>query len=335
MTDEQDKRSDVRRVSPRDRKRRIESRDLSFPPDSLPPETLPDREIDETQPYEAAGNLNVQAVDSREKPRRDRAPSADRFPQVPSDARRRRAPVRRQTGTPSRRARLSWRDGVAVLFLVATLLVGGYFVFIWNNPYSPLNPLSPPLPAPIMVSETPLPSATYTPSRTPTRSPTATFTPLPAGLIGTGAAPVFLGTPDLTQTLLAGTPSATPPPPPFALLRTGVVYTTNANGLACNYVGIAGSVVDFEGSPLNGYTVWITGENVDSRLVTGSDNLYGAGGFVLQVGDTPAILPFAAQVLAQDGVTPLSEPYTFLTRDVCEYNVALVRFVQVRELPGG
>jgi hypothetical protein len=47
------------------------------------------------------------------------------------------------------------------------------------------------------------------------------------------------------------------------------------------------------------------------------------------------VLPFAAQVLAQDGVTALSEPYTFLTRDVCEYNIALVRFVQVADLPGG
>jgi hypothetical protein len=141
-----------------------------------------------------------------------------------------------------------------------------------------------------------------------------------------------VGTPDLTQTLLAGTPSATPLPPPFALLRTGVVFTTSVQG--CNYLGIAGSVVDFDGRPLNGYTVWITGETVDSRLVSGSDNLYGAGGFLLQVGTTPEIRPFAIQVLSADGTQPLSGPYTFLSRDACEYNVALVRFVQVGELPG-
>jgi hypothetical protein len=221
------------------------------------------------------------------------------------------------------------------LFGLLTCGAIAWFAYIWNNPYSPLNPLSPPILPPVVVSETPLPTATSSPTPRPTAVPSATFTPLPIDQINAPVgSTVSAGTPDLTLTLLAGTPSATPPPPPFALLRTGIVYTTHAGTEGCAYSGIAGSVVDFDGQPLNGYTVWITGETVDSRLITGSSNFYGAGGFLLQVGDTAETKPYAAQVLAQDGITPLSEPVTFLTRDVCEFNVALVRFVQVREIGG-
>jgi GT2 family glycosyltransferase len=111
-----------------------------------------------------------------------------------------------------------------------------------------------------------------------------------------------------------------------------LVYTSNAEG-GCDYSGIAGSVTGFEGQPLNGYIVWITGEEIDSRLTSGSDNTYGAGGFNLQVGTSAAVRAYAAQLLAPDGVTPLSEPFTFLSREACEFNIALVRFVQIRELP--
>ncbi|MCA9905756.1 MAG: hypothetical protein KC547_17995, partial [Anaerolineae bacterium] len=60
-------------------------------------------------------------------------------------------------------------------------------------------------------------------------------------------------------------------------------------------------------------------------------NTYGAGGFLLPVGTEPEIRPFAAMLLAPDGLTPLSEPYTFLTSDICEFNITVLRFIQVEE----
>lgn len=326
MTDDfgQEGSGSVRRVTPRDRKRRIEARTLNFPPDDLP--------IEETQPPSDVQHDDTQAL-PQDVPQAAQVARTKRIPPSRRPAKPQPQPIAYE---PKARRRFGWRDAVALLFALLSCGAIGYFAYVWQNPYSSLNPLSPPLLPPAVVSETPLPTATATATATPTARPSATFTPLPVESIGTNA-PIAatLGTPDLTLTLLAGTPSATPPPPPFALLRTGIVFVTHAGVEGCDYSGIAGSVLDFDGQPLNGYTVWITGEEIDSRLTTGSSNLYGAGGFLLQVGDTPEVRPYAAQVLAADGVTPLSEPVTFLSRDVCEYNVALVRFVQVEDLPTG
>jgi hypothetical protein len=321
MADEfgSDKKANKRKIDARERKRRIEARDL--------PESYED---DERATTELPAAERTPAAPPA--PRRRRADDEERFPALPDEARRqRRKPAPAPQPTPRRG--FPFRDLIAGLFIVACIGVGVYFVYIWQNPYSPLNPLAPPLLPPLVVSETPLPPPTATDTPRPTARPSATFTPLPLDQIAPAATDGLPTTPDLTATLLAGTPSATPPPPPFALLRNRPLYIGNAGAEGCSYSGIAGSVVDFEGQPLNGYTVWMTGEEVDSRLVSGSNNLYGAGGFLLQVGTTAEERPYAAQVLAADGVTPLSEPYTFLTRATCDNNVVLVRFVQVGEIP--
>ncbi|MDX2137722.1 MAG: hypothetical protein SF123_06470 [Chloroflexota bacterium] len=355
MADEQNSGGNVRRVSARDRKRRIEPRDLSFPPDDLPSEPFDTRDdvatpdespaassstdasVGTTYPSSASDTVSAKAAPASPTPSpRKRPPQPGRFPPIPEvdnpqlNARPRAAapaaPVRK-------RRRFGLRDVVALLFALATCGVVAYFVYIWQNPYSLLNPLAPPVLPPLVVTETPTPTPTNTATATATRRPTATFTPLPAAaLTDLPGSTTVAGTPDLTLTLLAGTPSATPPPPPFVVRPFPLVYTSNAQG-GCDYSGIAGSVTGFEGQPLNGYIVWITGEEIDSRLTSGSDNTYGAGGFNLQVGTSTAVRAYAAQLLAPDGVTPLSEPFTFLSREACEFNIALVRFVQVRELP--
>jgi hypothetical protein len=309
---------DKRKIDARERKRRIESRNL--PPNS--------QDMDERATSEMPAAEDDLPIS---QPRKRRTSEEERFPALPDEQRRPRR--QSQRAAPPPRRGFPCRDLIAVFFILAALGLAGYFVYIWLNPYSPLNPLAPPLLPPLVVSQTPLPPPTETPTPRPTARPTATFTPLPIDQIAPVATQGTPGTPDLTATLFAGTPSATPPPPPFALLRDRALYIANAGSEECSYSGIAGSVVDFDGQPLNGYTVWITGEEVDTRLVSGSNNLYGAGGFLVQVGTRAEERPFAAQVLAADGVTPLSEPYTFLTRATCDNNVALIRFVQIGDLP--
>ncbi len=323
-----------RQMSARNRKRRIESRDLSGPPpDDLPQDDL-SSEDDESERVPEPSPAPVQEQrpampPAKQRPRR-RSP-AERFPPIPTEnsgAATTRSRSDRPAPVPGR-TRFGCRDLVAVIFVLGTIAAGGYFLYIWNNPYSPLNPLSPPVPPPLVVSETPQPTATATATSTRTPRPTATFTPLAAGFEALTSTVDQQATPDLTLTLLAGTPSATPPPPPFALIRSGIVRMSNVNAEGCDFLGIAGSVVDFDGKPLNGYVIWITGEDIDNRLVSGSDNTYGAGGFLLPVGTEPEIRPFAAMLLAPDGVTQLSEPYTFLTSDICEFNITVLRFIQV------
>jgi hypothetical protein len=203
----QDSSGGVRRVSSRDRKRRIEPRNLSFPPDDLP--------IDETQPPAAPAHDDTQGLPSTPHPQPLSHASGDRGFQREAKAAKKQGNESRQrekaVQAPRARRRFGWRDAVALLFALLSCGAIGYFAYIWQNPYSVLNPLSPPLLPPAVVSETPLPTATPTASATPTARPSATFTPLPVEAIGTNA-PVAatLGTPDLTLTLLAGTPRATP-----------------------------------------------------------------------------------------------------------------------------
>lgn len=58
---------------------------------------------------------------------------------------------------PPRKPRKSGRgyNLVALLFLLATLGLIVYFALIWVEPFSPLNPLAPPTPLPIVVTATP------------------------------------------------------------------------------------------------------------------------------------------------------------------------------------
>ncbi|MCA9909160.1 MAG: hypothetical protein KC519_10970, partial [Anaerolineae bacterium] len=303
------------------------------PPDDLPQDVLPE-EDDESEPEAESSSPPVQEQRSAILPAKQqsrRRPAAERFPPIPTEQSD-TSPTRSRPAQPAPgRARFGCRDLVALVFILGAIAAGGYFIYIWNNPYSPLNPLSPPVPPPVVVSETPLPTATATATLTRTPRPTASFTPLAAGFEALTSTVDPQATPDLTLTLLAGTPSATPPPPPFALIRSGIVRMSNVNTEGCDFLAIAGSVVDFDGKPLNGYVIWITGEDIDNRLVSGSDNTYGAGGFLLPVGTEPEIRPFAAMLLAPDGLTPLSEPYTFLTSDICEFNITVLRFIQVEE----
>jgi hypothetical protein len=352
MADEQNSGGSVRRVSARDRKRRIEPRDLSFPPEELPSEPFDTSSTETPEPDDVGtpqseaylwdevsasdtASVNAAPAPPPSAPRK-RPPQPGRFPPIPevdTPQLKARPRVAAPAAPARKRRRFGLRDVVTLLFALLTCGVVGYFVYIWQNPYSPLNPLAPPLLPPLVVTETQTPTPTNTPTFTATRRPTATFTPLPAAaLTELPGSTTVAGTPDLTLTLLAGTPSATPLPPPFVVRPFPLVFTSNAEG-GCDYSGIAGSVTGFDGQPLNGYIVWVTGEEIDSRLTSGSDNTYGAGGFNLQVGTSAEIRAYAVQLLAQDGVTPLSEPFTFLSREACEFNIALVRFVQIGELP--
>lgn len=56
----------------------------------------------------------------------------------------------------AQKRRVGRHDRVALLFLLATIAVAGYFVYLWQNPYSLLNPLAPERPV-IYVTATPGP----------------------------------------------------------------------------------------------------------------------------------------------------------------------------------
>jgi hypothetical protein len=121
----------------------------------------------------------------------------DRFPMLPdeeappqSELKDPPRPRPIKTTAPRKQGNDLGRNLIALFFLLATCGVITYFVLIWQNPYSTLNPLAPPTPLPQVItatytpshtptpSPTRIPSATPTASQVPTEAPTMTYTPI-------------------------------------------------------------------------------------------------------------------------------------------------------------
>ena len=291
MSDDQNK-PDVRRVGRKDRKRKLDDVDELFPP----------------QEEELNINDIVQdVVDSLPpmppEPEKVYTPPEERFPPIPD--KNQPAPPEPKVQPAPKPGRIrregNWRHNVvALIFAIATIALLIYFNIIWNDPYSALNPLAPPTPF-VFVTETPggfvaEPTATLPPQQA---------TPRPLETTGQ----------------------------PFNV--AGVIYAPNANVNGCDWSSIAGAVTGLQGEPLNGYRIQvIDAENPDAldvRVFSGSAATFGAGGFELPLGGTPAEGLYTIQLFSPAGA-PLSDVYQVATRATCEENVAIVNFVQVAEL---
>ncbi|MDP3185468.1 MAG: hypothetical protein Q8M58_09385, partial [Anaerolineales bacterium] len=153
-----------------------------------------------------------------------------------------------------------------LLVLIATLVLGILFLNIYLNPASKLNPFPPP-PTPTLLqfptaTITPLslpatwtPSPTVEPSDTPTPRPTytlqPTFTPF---IIPLKTTPTETGIATITPTSTATkvmTPTTIPSPTgvPFAATVDYMASTSYHPGAGCNWMGVAGQVVDKNNSP--------------------------------------------------------------------------------------
>jgi hypothetical protein len=131
----------VRRVRRKDRKRRLSSPGGLFPVEG---ET---EKAEEVLPVETRSTRVV-------------TPPEERFPPIPRVRRDIEKNVRpRSTEQPPmaqrRRRRVARQNRVALLFFLGTALIGAYFVYIWLNPFSPLNPLAAPRPV-LVVTATPI-----------------------------------------------------------------------------------------------------------------------------------------------------------------------------------
>lgn len=241
---------------------------------------------------------------------------------------------------PSNQRLESAANAVTVVLIILMVLVIGYFVLIWRNPYSPLNLFPPPTPLPVYVTATFLP-----PTETATPEPTETpiFTPIPQNVLNPPNTPTALAfSPQLPTAEVSITPaffipifpSITPPATPaqeelaYRLTDEGVQYTQSARG--CDWLGIRGVVLDADNRGVNGVRVQIVNQESGERDVIYSGALaqLGDGGFELQTGDEPNQQVVQVQLIAPDD-TPLSAVINVVTRDRCEANMAVVNFRQV------
>jgi len=225
----------------------------------------------------------------------------------------------------------------AYYFIAASLCLVGYFVMIYLNPQSSLNPFPPaqqaaqadaaptathtPAPTESTAGETIFPSPTFTATlELPTNTPTitATIPPYPT------ATDVILNTntPAPTTSVIAhfkaqeGTPTYLP-------------YSGGCSGLY-----IAGNVVDINSQPLAFVIVRVTGtlgdEQISEEALSGSNTQYTESGWEIKISDT---LQFSNQTISvalyeQGGFDPISDVIWIDTYNSCSENLVVVNFVQ-------
>jgi hypothetical protein len=254
----------------------------------------------------------------------------DRFPSLPDETPPTaplREPPRRRPPTPSQRESRS-RDRtpnlLALFFFLASCGLIAYFAILWQNPYSPLNPLAPPTPLPLVITATPSPTLTFTPAPTEVPSPTRTPTEAPS------LAPTLTFTPVVVPGIVTPVPTEDTSTYRFVLTGGRVIYITNPDARgACRWSSIAGSVTAADGTGLDGYGVHVVGEGIDQTVGTGSAKSFGPGGFEVPLGSEARDAQYTAQLVDPQGVS-VSPVYPVATRSQCDWNIAALRFVETQ-----
>ena len=233
----------------------------------------------------------------------------------------------KKPGSPAMRLEL-W-DMLSILVLLVTLCIGVYFVLIFMNPFSQINPLKPIDPkAPPTSTITPIglaPTWTASPTIEPTitETPRPTFTPLPS--------PTFFSLVPPTKTPVpTNTPKA-----PFSSSITSIASTIIHPESACNWLGVGGTVVDTKNSDVVGIVVrllgTLNGKRVEITTVSGVAPSYGKSGFEFFLGTVPLASndTLSVQLLDQAGL-PISDNISIDTFNDCSKNLVLVRFKRNR-----
>jgi hypothetical protein len=233
----------------------------------------------------------------------------------------------KKSGAPAMRMQL-W-DLLSILVLLITVCIGAYFLLIFMNPFSQLNPLPPIDPnAPPTLTATPLelaPTWTASPTIEPTitETPRPTFTPLPS--------PTFFSLVPPTKTPI---PTSTPKAP-FSGSVTTIASTIIHPESACNWLGVGGTVVDTNNSDVIGIVVRLVGtfdgKRVEITQVSGVTPAYGKSGFEFFLGTVPLASKGTLYVQLLDLASlPLSENIYINTYNDCSKNLVLVRFKKNR-----
>jgi hypothetical protein len=243
----------------------------------------------------------------------------DEPPVVPIPAVRAAPPQRRFQGG-------DWRHNlVALLFLLFSIGLCGYYTAFWVDPYGGWNPLAIPTDY-LNVTWTPDPRMMVNLSGTQTAEAMPSLTPSPQ-MTSSVAMPTTATTADGTATSIVALLIM-----PFTLEDPGVLYTPNANGRGCDWASIAGTVTDIAGQAVNEYIIHIVDATDVGRLnvqvYSGGAHTFGEGGFEFNLGGSPREGQYVLQLLNPDGI-PVSDEFLIFTRNVCNENVAIVNFVQV------
>lgn len=182
---------------------------------------------------------------------------------------------------------------------------------------------------------TEIPTDTPIPTLAPTLPPTFTITPTQTPTITPSETPTPTLTPTQTITQTPTVPSIPPTvttsPFPFTLRNNQLAFTSNfANTAGCQWQGMGGAVFDLNDQPLNGIRVHVFGgQGVDLYTASGTNTLYGQGGWEIQVDTTISTQIYYIELQSQEGTT-LSPTVQITYPGSCEGNLAVINFEQTR-----
>jgi len=251
---------------------------------------------------------------------------------------------------------------VAVILIVGACGVVALLIFIVMTPDNFLSDLlgtgdASPSPTLISVAEVPTIAPTGTP--VPTDEPTmeidipATNTPIPPPDSLTRAV-LSTPRPTMTSTLAptlppnTATPTNTPTPTdtatpgpsptvtntrspfPFTKDLTSPQYLQNyANTAGCDWMGVAGIVLDESGNPVphGEYVVHVWDGGIDLRVVVGDAPAYGPSGYEQFLFNEPRFQENNVQMETRSG-TAVSQVYRLQTRTSCNENLIRFDFIQ-------
>lgn len=223
---------------------------------------------------------------------------------------------------------------LTLLALLGIILAASWFMLVFQDPYTAMNPFPPPtLPAAIV-----LPTSTATqPALPPTWTPEVTETEVPT------FTPVPTHTATLSETEVAAKgPTATRTESPISLYSfdlqstpTGIDASVLYPERDCEWLGVGGQVVDMQGRPVTGITVQIGGylgtKVIDQTSLTGLALKYGEAGYEFEIAKQPAASAQTLWVrLIDQARLPLSPKVMFDTYEDCQRNLIIVNFRQVR-----
>jgi hypothetical protein len=237
-----------------------------------------------------------------------------------------------------KRKSLVWNI-LTVIVLLGTCSLAYFFLTIFNNPNSPLNPFKPAPTSTRYQTSTPtniiipLPP-TWTPTPTnqpyPSRTKAPTWTLLPATATST-----ITEAPTTTLTEDTPTITITPTPMPVTAEFTYQASTTMHADSACNWMGVGGKVLDTDGKPLQFQTVQLGGslndKLVNRMMLSGNVPAYGTSGFEFILGNHPVASTQELWIQLFDNTgKPLTEKISFDTYDDCQKNLVMIVFTKTR-----
>ncbi|MGD0879498.1 MAG: hypothetical protein ABSA01_15310 [Anaerolineales bacterium] len=232
---------------------------------------------------------------------------------------------------------------LTVLVLLGSCVLAYFFLTIYQNPAVLPSSL---LPAAIPTAyHTPTPTATII-LQPPTWTPTSTLQPSPTRT----KAPTWTSVAALITPTITITPAATPVVtvastgtalPVVTAANTGTAMpgasyvitrqasTTTHPDLACNWMGIGGTVMDVNNKPLQFQTIQVggtlAGKAVTGQVLSGNNPVYGTSGFELKLADSAidSTQTLWVQLFDNNGKA-LTDKIYFDTFNDCQKNLVMI-----------